>query len=74
MPSQSKFTISDGPNGHLITDSKTGDTGEVYRQGESYLVRITSSKEKDERKLLARAKRMQSWYFQTQVKQTASKE
>ena len=61
---ESKTTICITPT---ITD-RSGNIGEVYKEGESWMVRITESKLPDDKKKLQLAKRMQAWYYNTQVK------
>lgn len=58
-----RFTLT----GSTITD-RDGITGEVYKEGESWLVRITAAPNIEDKKLLKIAKAMQSWYYYTHVK------
>ena len=62
------YTVYNFKNGEEIhIKDRDGNVGEVYKQLESYRVRIISSVLTDESKQLALAKRMQAWYYNTQV-------
>lgn len=54
-------------DGTSFINDRDGNIGEVYQEGKSFLVRLTATNLTDEDKKLQLAKRMQSWYYNTQV-------
>lgn len=70
MQTPSKYSVANNGGTITITDAKTGDVGKVYKHGNSYLVELLNCDEPNEDRKLKRAKRMQEWYFRTQVQQS----
>jgi len=67
---KSKYSVTKSSGKIYITDTKTGDVGEAYQDGESWKVDLVVFKPgMPEKKRLNAAKRMQTWYYYTQVKE-----